>query len=1070
MPDLLTYIPLSFGRPGWLLALLVLLPLIFWLCRKSLSGMGPFRRWLAITLRCLVVTLLVLALADARSVRRSDTLSTLFLLDASESIPGEWHERMFDFVNRASTSKSKRPGDQVGVIAFGTEARVEVPPVPEPPVLTRFESRIETDHTDLADALKLAMATFPEDSARRLVVLSDGNENRGRALEQALAAAGQNIQIDVVPIDYRYDEEVLVEKVTAPPDVKQGDTVELNVVLRAAAPVRGKLQMFQRSGNYQTSVTGNPIEIELERGVSVKTLKQTITEPNFYTFTAEFVPEEGSGDRRRINNSAEGFVSARGAAHVLLIEGTRGEHDELAQALRSKKIQVTSLVAPGFGASGVETGDQLPTDLAELQLYDAVILANVPKDSFTEPQMQMLEMNTHELGAGLIMLGGPNSFGAGRWNKTPIERALPVDMDIKDQRVLGKSALVMVMHASEIPEGNYWQKVVAKSAIETLSPYDEAALIHWQGQESWLFTLQPIGQRKSLMLRQIDQMTPGDMPDVDPSMQMGGNALRKSDAMTKHFIVISDGDPTPPTAPLMKLLKDSKITVTTVLVAAHGGDTVGYSWMQPLSQATGGRFYKVDTPQALPRIYQKEARLISRPLIFEQAQPWNVQVNTPYSSSELIAGMSQDAFPPITGVVLTSKKENPLVELPLVSPLPKGQINPLLAHWTYGLGRAVAFTSDAGRKWTTAWPSWESYTAFWWQVVRWALRPVDDRDLSLSLRKDGDRIKVVVDALDKEARSVNFLQFQGMAVSPELDEAGARRKLPITMVQTAPGRYEGTLDNAATKGSYFISLGYVGPEGKTGLVSGGVSVPYSEEYRELRSNSSALEALANATGGQIFPWSYQPNRGTAEEGDSADHRRIDMNRTMSAVDVFRRDPKMLRPHSTRPLWPTLLWWSCFLFLGDVATRRLAPDIKRWARTLSDTWTSIRGEPVAPREEYMEKLHNRKAALGEELARARTGAQFDAPGMPVANNRLGADAQKETKAWSIPGRNDEQKAAASVQGERTMASQKPPVKPTTGSTESSPSVPDYTERLLKAKQKVWETRKKSEDGPKSNPEA
>ena len=611
MQDLLRNLPISFGRPAWLVALAVLVPLLIWLSRRSLSGMGKFRRTLAIALRCLVVSLIVMALADARSVRRSDTLTTLFLLDASESIPGEWHERMFDFVNRAGQGKSKRPGDKVGVIAFGSEARVEVPPVPEPPSLARFENRIETDHTDLADALKLALATFPEDSARRLVVMSDGNENRGQALEQALAAAGLKIQIDVVPIEYRYDEEVLVEKVTAPPDVKQGDTVELNVVLRAASPTRGKLQMFQRSGNYQTSVTGKPIELELERGITVKTLKQTITEPNFYTFTAEFVPDEGSGDRRRINNSAEGFVSARGTAHVLLIEGTRGEHDELAEALRSKKIQVTSLVAPGFGSNGVETGDQLPTDLAELQLYDAVILANVPKDSFTEPQMQLLEMNCHDLGAGLIMLGGPNSFGAGRWNKTPIERALPVDMDIKDQRVLGKSAMVMVMHASEIPEGNYWQKVVAKSAIDTLSPYDEAGLIHWQGQEAWLFTLSPIGDRKSLMLRQIDQMTPGDMPDVDPSLLMGANALRRSDAMTKHFIVISDGDPTPPTGPALNLLKSNKITVTTVLVAAHGGDTVGQSWMQPLAQQTGGRFYKVDTPQALPRIYQKEARLIS---------------------------------------------------------------------------------------------------------------------------------------------------------------------------------------------------------------------------------------------------------------------------------------------------------------------------------------------------------------------------------------------------------------------------------------------------------------------------
>jgi uncharacterized membrane protein/Mg-chelatase subunit ChlD len=1057
MRDLLTNPPVSFGRPGWLLVLLVLVPVVLWLSRQSLSGLGRFRGTLAIALRIGVVTLLVLALADLRSVRRSETLTALFLLDASESIPGEWHERMFDFVNRAKQSKSKRPGDLAGVIAFGREARVEVPPVPDPPTMARFENRLETDHTDVSDALKLALATLPEDSARRIVVLSDGNENRGRALDQALAAAGLNVQIDVVPIEYRYDDEVLVEKVTVPPDVKQGDTVELNVVFRAAAPTRGKLQIFQRSGNYQTSVTSKPIDIELDRGLTVKTLKQTITEPNFYTFTAEFLPEEGSGDRRRINNSAEGFVYARGAAHVLLIEGKRGEHDELAGALRSKRIQVTTLVAPGFGSGGVETGDPIPSDLAELQLYDAVILANVPKDAFTEQQMQLLELNCHDLGAGLIMLGGPNSFGAGRWNRTPIERALPVDMDIKDQKVVGKSALVMVMHATEIPEGNYWQKVIAKSAIETLSPYDEAGLLHWLSQEAWLFTLQPVGDRKALMLRQIDRMTPGDMPDFGPMVMQAANALRRSDAMTKHCILISDGDPTPPTAPMINQLKANKITVTTVLVAAHGGDMAGPGWMQPLAQQTGGRFYKVDTPQALPRIYQKEVRLISRPLIYEQQTPWKIQVNTPNAGSELIAGLHEDAFPPISGIVLSSRKENPLVEIPLVSPQPKGQFNPLLAHWTYGLGRAVAFTSDAGPKWTTTWPSWESYAAFWWQVVRWSLRPVDDRNLSLSLRREGDQIQVVVDALDKDERYVNFLQFQGMAVSPELDAEGGRRKIPITMVQTAPGRYEGTLDHAATKGSYFLSLGYVGPDGKTGLVSGGVAVPYSEEYRELHSNAAALEALAEASGGRVQPWLPRSDQGTADLNAGGDGRRYDVARTVAQLDPFRRDPSITPPPSTRALWPSLLWWCCLLFLGDVAARRLAPDVARWRRSLADGWKALRGQVVPQREEYMEKLQSRSAAVREELARARAGARFEAPPgpePPPAEPPLGRRARAAAVAPSAP------ESSPRSDPSRPARPASKPIEPAAAS--------HYTDRLLKAKQKVWEERRSKEVTPDPNP--
>ena len=176
-----------------------------------------------------------------------------------------------------------------------------------------------------------------------------------------------------------------------------------------------------------------------------------------------------------------------------MIEGTRGEHAELVKALREKEIEVKVLAAPRIDGSGGVGGDPLPTDLAQLQPYDSVILANVPKEAFTESQHQLLASNCHDMGAGLVMLGGSDSFGAGGWMNTPVEKALPVDMQIKAIKVQGIGAMALIMHASEIPEGNYWQKVVAKAAISALSSYDYAGLMHWEGQEAWLFTLRPIG-------------------------------------------------------------------------------------------------------------------------------------------------------------------------------------------------------------------------------------------------------------------------------------------------------------------------------------------------------------------------------------------------------------------------------------------------------------------------------------------------------------------------------------------------------------------------------------------------
>ena len=164
--------------------------------------------------------------------------------------------------------------------------------------------------------------------------------------------------------------------------------------------------------------------------------------------------------------------------------------------------------------------------------------------------------------------------------------------------------------------------------------------------------------------------------------------------MTKHIIVISDGDPAAPSPQAMNQLIANKITVTTVIVAAHGNDPGSIADDARHGREDQGAVLPGHQPQGLPRIYQKEARIISRPLIFEQpGKPWQPIVKfTPSRSSA-----SPATVPPITGLVQTSPKESELVEVPIISPLPAEQPPPLLAHWTYGLGRSVAFTSDAGR-------------------------------------------------------------------------------------------------------------------------------------------------------------------------------------------------------------------------------------------------------------------------------------------------------------------------------------------------------------------------------------
>src|SRR4029450_8186027 len=105
-----------------------------------------------------------------------------------------------------------------------------------------------------------------------------------------------------------------------------------------------------------------------------------------------------------------------------------------------------------------------------------VILANVPAGAggMNDEQQKMLASYVHDMGGGLVMIGGPETFGAGGWQGKKLEEVLPVNMDIPAQRQLPKGALVLVMHSCEMPEGNYWGEQWALKAIETLSERGES--------------------------------------------------------------------------------------------------------------------------------------------------------------------------------------------------------------------------------------------------------------------------------------------------------------------------------------------------------------------------------------------------------------------------------------------------------------------------------------------------------------------------------------------------------------------------------------------------------------------
>jgi len=991
----------------WYLLLLALVPAVWWWSYRRLAGLGRLRRLVALGLRGMVLALLILALAEIQIVRTSDRISVLYLLDQTLSIPADLRKAMINFVN-ASISKHRRGDDRAGVVVFGRDAAIEVPPFDDAvQMASTVESPLDPEFTNLAAAMKLAQASFPEDAAKRVVIISDGNQNLGNALEQAQGLAAAGVGIDVVPVYYQNRDDVVVERVAIPHDIRRGEPFDLKVVVSstaetaagAAGEVRGRLVLSQTIDGQRVVLSDQPVALS---GKKVFTVRQQIDEPNFYTYEARFVPDRKEDDAMPQNNRATAFTHVRGKGQVLLVESHehKGLFDHFVRRLRLQGIEVI-----------VRQSEEPFTSLADLQPFDTVILADVPREHFTDDQIQMLARNTQQMGAGLIMLGGQNSFGAGGWHETEVEKAMPVDFQVKSAKVVPCGALVLMMHASEIAQGNYWQKVVARESIRTLGPQDYCGLIHWNGTEQWLWGrgLLKVGGNRDQMLARVDRMAPGDMPAFDPAMWMAQKGFASvPNAAIKHMIVVSDGDPSAPSGASMNAMKTLNVTISTVAVGAHG--PAESQLLNNIALRTGGKYYQVSNAKALPRIFQREARQVARPLIYENEAGMQLQVQFPH---EMIRGVED--LPPIYGFVLTSKKENPLVEIALVSPKPAGkENNTVLAGWTYGLGKAVAFTSDAGARWTRRWADQPVYDKFFSQIVRWSMRPVASAGkFTVTTEAADGEIRAVVTALDKDDEFLNFLDMTATAVGPDL------KPVPMKMQQTAPGRYVGTLP-ARDAGSYFL---LVSSGAGTAPIRTGANVPFSDEFRDRATNDALL--------GQLAALVLQDGPAGMLIHAPAGAKPIE---PLLAFNPFRHD--LPKATSSQDAWYWMIWMAGWLFFFDVLVRRVQMNLT-WVPALAGRardWV-LRRRPPPPVVQTMDRLRSRKEKISGEIEQIRASTRFEAPPQTPADVRV----------LQEPG--------------RTSSPLKPPP-----AVEEKPEEETYTERLLRAKKKAWEGKRQEPKQP------
>jgi len=974
---------LRFSNPWLLLLLAGLLPLIGWTGAR-LALLTRFRRALIIGTRLLIVTLLVLALARVQIVQSSDILDVIFALDGSDSIPEAQKQEQLAFL-RGELRKMKSH-DRAGVLVFGRFPVIEEIPA-FPLRIQKLLSEPDRSATDIGEALRLAMAALTGEHKKRIVLVSDGNETEGSAIEAARSAGAHRIPVDVAPVAYEYRNDAIVESVSVDSRVHVNEPFEAKVFVRTEEAGPARLNIF--SDNQLL----NSQDVRLEPGKkNAFVLTSQVAKSGFHTYRVQV---ESPGDRNLANNEGSAFTFAAGPPRILFVDGNPPDQNRIVPVLQSEKVEVDYANASG-----------LPDELGALEGYDSLVLSNIGADELGERRMKAIEAAVHELGVGLVMVGGPDSFGAGGYQDTPVERALPVSMEVAHKRILPRGALVIVLHTCEIPEGNFWAREIALAALDVMSSRDLMGLLYFGVPvgggapatgwgEQWLFTLSEVGD-KSRMRSLIKECMPGDMPYMHPTIQMAYGALSTCNASVKHIVIITDGDPGPPSQALLQQLRDSNITLSTVGIAPH--TPTHLQILQAMAGFCGGNFYDVKDFSTLPQIFIKEASVVRKPLICEE--PFKPVLK---AYSPIVSGIADSEVPQLKGYVCTTPKS--LADVPVVS----DKDDPVLAHWQYGVGKSVAFTSDAQARWATSWLEWGKFAKFWTQLVRWTLRGQLSQNLQMHTEVADGKGHVVVDAVDSQGNFVNFIEFESSLIKPDLERA------PLALKQTGPGRYEATFPVEGT-GSYLVTARSREQEGAGGLITGGLAMSYSPEYKSVRSNEALLKQIASLTGGR------------------------EARLVGNEVNLF--DHNLPSGRKPEPLWPQALALAILLVPLDVFFRRVMIDWRDLARgwAAGRDWVAARVKPIfAPRPREREAAMDALLQVKEKV-REQTTAPPPSEAFLEALHRAKATAHKGVLEQSEP-------AAATAQPVVVRKSEKEELRKPKAPAEA------FTSQLLEAKKRA-----------------
>lgn len=413
---------------------------------RKLRGEGARWRWVALGLRLSAVALCLIAALRPSVVlqeKKKQASTVAFLIDSSTSmlIGDEANGKTrWEAANRALEAGVTAAKGLVGdleVKTFRFDSGVREPKADEtetPPP--------EGRETQLGVAMMEVEKLISQANRRvaQMVVLSDFASNSGtNPLVAARRLRDQQAPVVTVVLGSQSagaeSRDVAIRDITTGPTVFVKNQLEVRGSLSARGYVGETIEVELHVEDQPSAVARTRIKVpDGADSIPITGLKYVPQSAGEKKMTLKVAPREG--ELITSNNEISTFVTVlSGGLNVCFLQGPNFTWDFrylMRSIATSPDIQVDGEVIrqPAVGEK-----NDIDDDLFTPGRYDAYVISDMAANFLTRRQHALLADAVMKGSAGLIMLGGSNSFGPGGWGQTEIANILPTEIHPGDGQI-----------------------------------------------------------------------------------------------------------------------------------------------------------------------------------------------------------------------------------------------------------------------------------------------------------------------------------------------------------------------------------------------------------------------------------------------------------------------------------------------------------------------------------------------------------------------------------------------------------------------------------------------------------